>query len=303
MNILVTGYPGFLAKNLALAIADNSEHNFTFVNRLNNSINNCIFGKNLSYWYCNLEHEESVKWMMNCIKHDVVVHCAANADNSKDGGFKVYEDNVKMCHNLLDYCKEGTRFLLTSSSAVYGNIAEYNGSPCKEEDGVCPSSLYGASKVACETLVRVYTEQGKVHGLSLRFPAMVGPHMTHGVLKDVLRKIDSDSEVIELFGEYPGSTKPFLHVSDAILAINVFMKKLLVGELNICPSDSISVMSLATIVMGVRNRIKLVNFGGQNTVWSGDNRYVSMSNAGMQEVGLAPPMTSREAIERAVSEN
>lgn len=300
MKILVTGYPGFLATNLAYYLSKSKKESddIVFTYRGCNLLPTpqC---DNLSESQCDLLDYMDVYCLMNDLRPDVIIHLAASSDNSKGQSFEMFENNVKMTYNLLENCKNGTSFIFASSSAVYGD--------CMLEgmwEGALPNptSLYGASKIACENLIDLYGY--KVNGIKLRFPAIVGPYMTHGLLRDIIRKLDSDSPELELFGEAPGSIKPYLHVGDAIGAIIYATNTNYTGSFNIShDASAISVEDVAHLVMKTRNKYKPIKFLGESTVWQGDNKRVHMNSSLSLRYGFPEPMSCIDAIIKATEEN
>lgn len=301
-KILVTGYPGFLASNLEQKL---NQIGSIFVTRRELScIRYNMNNRNIHYVQCDLLNSSEVWSMLDEAKPDVIIHLAAFADNAAEQE-DVYEDNVQMCLNLLKGIKTQdqfpdrvkTRFVLASSSAVYGNGSAWEAEPTE------PTSLYGASKLACETLVDVYGKLGIVDGISLRFPAMVGPNMTHGMLKDIIRKVGEPEDKLIVFGRSPGSRKPYLHVDDAIQAILKFgIEGYENSPINVSPHDNITVLDVANMVMVEKGSAKKIVF--TEKTWAGDNPYVSMDNDRMRWLGLSLSYpTSVSAIEKAIGEN
>ncbi len=84
-----------------------------------------------------------------------------------------FDSNVRGTWNILEAAriKKVTRFIFSSSAAVYGNKEGI----CCEEDLCIPSSAYGLSKYVGEQLVAYYARVHGVPGISLRYFNVFGP--------------------------------------------------------------------------------------------------------------------------------
>jgi UDP-glucose 4-epimerase len=232
---------------------------------------------------------------------DTIVHFAADPTTKpdQDNPFKSFDDNIRMVQNLLHHCKEGTRFIFASTILVYGNV-EY----AKETYEQVPTSIYGASKTACEALISAYKTLKGIKPVNLRLCATVGSGMTHGALKDIIRKTLQSNKPLELFGDEPGSIKPFIHVSDVCRAVKFFINNSLCDTYNLTPDDNISILRIANIVMEEINMSKEIKWLGSESVWKGDNPLLSFSNAKIQKAGFRINYTKSETvIRKAVNEN
>jgi UDP-glucuronate 4-epimerase len=65
------------------------------------------------------------------------------------------------------------RFVFCSSISVYGDVG---GGAIAEATPLRPSSVYGATKVACEQLIRGFAAEYGLDGVSLRIARVYGPY-------------------------------------------------------------------------------------------------------------------------------
>lgn len=193
-------------------------------------------------------------------KPDIILHTAGDArQNSptKD----LWRANVDTTLNLLESCKvlEKVKFVYCSSIVTE----------------LSPLNLYGASKLAGEALVQSYSKDN-LQGFVFRFPAVAGAGNKHGVVKDIVRKVLDDSSDIELFGEEPGSIKPFVYAGE--LACNI-LKLILPDKYNnyklykLGSGDNISVLNIAQIVMEMTKKYKNITWN-PSKVWKEDSNNV-----------------------------
>lgn len=284
MKILITGCSGFVGRNLI-------KH---------------MFNKNHSYYCVNSDTDISdraeIAEVLTDIQPDCIINLAALAvpGVKKELWEKMWKVNVDGVKNLLDFAPHGCKFIQASSITIYGH--DY----CNEINPSNPTSIYGASKVAAEALVDAYTNLGLVDGISLRFCAIVGPSLTHGVLKDFIRKIKTE-ENLEILGDYPGSIKPYLHVNDVCLAIEAAID--LKGDhpkgIIVTANNSVSIDKIADICMNSLNIKKEKVWLGESKNFAGDNREVIASNReALYYLGWYPKHEiSEDAIRQAIKEN
>ena len=64
-----------------------------------------------------------------------------------------------------------------------------------------PISLYGASKLASESLITAWAGTFGAKGFIHRFANIVGPRGTHGVIFDFIHKLKSDPSRLEVLGD------------------------------------------------------------------------------------------------------
>jgi UDP-glucose 4-epimerase len=155
-----------------------------------------------------------------------------------------------------------------------------------------------------ECLVREYTRLERVRGISLRFVANCGPHSSHGLIHDIVKKLRSDTKELELLGDYPGSVKPFCYVKDTCQAIISALNSSYNGPINICTSQVLSVYQVANIVMKELGINKPIKWLGEESNWEGDDLQVCCSNRLAYEIlKWRPTYKGEGVVKMAVQEN
>jgi UDP-glucose 4-epimerase len=106
---------------------------------------------------------------------DAVVHLAGlkRADESVGQPARYYRQNVGQTSNVLLAMEQaGVRdVVFSSSAAVYG---ETSALPVRETDPTRPVNPYGATKLACEDLLRWTAAAGQVNAIALRYFNVAG---------------------------------------------------------------------------------------------------------------------------------
>lgn len=148
---------------------------------------------------------------------DTVIHLAANADvrNGWSQPFRDLQANTVFTAHLLEAMRaQGVkRLLFASSSSVYGDAPV----PTPETYSGQQTSLYGASKLACEGLIGAYAAAGHISATVFRFTSMLGRYYKHGLVADFVRQFQENGGVKVLGGGSVPRTR--MHVDDGVSAI------------------------------------------------------------------------------------
>lgn len=112
-------------------------------------------------------------------KHAVeaIVHCGAISGPmlAKGEPLKLVAVNIDATAALLDLARRLTmrRFVFCSSISVYGDVGL---APITEDTPLRPTSVYGATKAACEQLIQGFATEYNLDGVSLRIGRVYGPY-------------------------------------------------------------------------------------------------------------------------------
>ena len=189
---LVTGGAGFIGSHLVDALVEQGNKvrvidNFS--SGREEFLSHHMSGDCVEVINGDLLDREAIMSAMDGI--ETVHHMAANPDIRL--GTEVTDTDLKQgtiaTYNVLEAMRlsEVGRISFASSSAVYGEASVM---PTPESYGpVMPISLYGASKLASESLI---TAWGGTFGAKVfihRFANIVGPRGTHGVIFDFIHKL------------------------------------------------------------------------------------------------------------------
>ena len=235
--------------------------------------------------------------------HDVVFHLAAHAnirqsfaDHRAD-----LDNNLIGTLNVLEamYKNEIQDLVFASTSAVYG---EATVRPTTEDYSPVQTSLYGASKLACEAYAEAYTEISPMKFWAFRFANVVGERCRRGVIWDFIHKLLKNPNELEILGDGKQS-KEYLHAQDCVNGIIIGYQKASskVNIFNLGVDEQTLVDRVADIVikeMGLKN-VKRKYTGGPRG-WIGDNPVVELSLDRIKKIGWRQEIPSEEAIRRTI---
>lgn len=229
-----------------------------------------------------------------------VYHMAANSDIQKsatDPGID-YSSTFLTTVSLLDAMRKYNvrELLFASTSAVYGDKREL----LSEDTGnLSPVSYYGAAKLASEAFISAYTAMNGMSANIIRFPNVVGPRLTHGVIFDFTKRLRENPAVLEILGD-GNQDKPYLYVTDLVEAMLSVKYAPGVEIFNAGVESSTTVRRIADIVceeMGLKN--VEYKFTGGTVGWLGDVPKFQYDLSKIRAHGWSAKHTSDEAVRLA----
>lgn len=235
--------------------------------------------------------------------YDAIFHLAANADVRFGPKFpsRDLQQNTIATHRILEAARISgvKKFIFSSTGSVYGE-SELIPTP---ENSPFPiqTSLYGASKLACEGLVAAYAESFDMQTWIFRFVSILGPRYTHGHIFDFYQQLMIHPESLTVLGN-GYQKKSYLHVEDCIDAIFLALDN---------PTSNVNIFNLGVDdYCEVRDSIKWitremgltpqVNFGQEEKGWIGDNPLIYLDISKIRKLGWAPRFSIEEAVCRTV---
>lgn len=152
-------------------------------------------------------------------KIDAIVHCGAISGPMMAQGepLKLVAVNIDATAALLDLARRHgmRRFVFCSSISVYGDVGP---ATIAEDTPLRPTSVYGATKVACEQLIRGFAAEYGLDGVSLRIGRVYGPYRrAHCHLKTMIGSSEAGRPT-EIPCD-PGFVYHYIYVDDVAEAI------------------------------------------------------------------------------------
>lgn len=235
---------------------------------------------------------------------DAIFHLAANADVrfGADHPSKDLEQNTIVTQKVLEAARVAgiKKFLFSSTGSVYGQT-ELVPTP---EDAPFPvqTSLYGASKLACEGLITAYAETFGMQVWIFRFVSILGPRYTHGHVYDFFQQLMQHPNELKVLGD-GHQKKSYLHVSDCIEAIHVATQapSKLVNVINLGVDGYCEVRESISWITDELHLDPKIEFGGGTKGWAGDNPLIHLDVRKIQDLGWAPQFSIEEAVRETVS--
>jgi nucleoside-diphosphate-sugar epimerase len=237
-----------------------------------------------------------------------IIHAATDTDQSykmKDP-LTLFDSNIQGTHHVLDFASTHgtTKFLFTSSGAVYGNqpqeithiSEEYNGAPMT----VDIRSAYGQSKRASEFLCAAYSKDFVLKTMIARCFAFVGPwlpldsnYAIGNFIRDAL-----NADPITILGDGT-PRRSYLYAADLTIWLwTILFKGQSSYPYNVGSEDDLSIYDLAhkvTESLSIQVPITRMNEIVQNLPVE---RYVPSTQRARTELGLVAYINLSDAIQR-----
>ena len=303
-KVFITGCAGFIGSNLANRLLSKGHEvvgldNFStgqerfLPDTQQNSKFRLIRG--------NLLDEASLKeGMAGC---DMVFHLGANADVrfGVDHPRRDLEQNTQATFNVLEAMRANgmTKIAFSSTGSVYGEAKVFP----TPEDAPFPvqTSLYGASKLAGESLIQAYCEGFGFHSWIFRFVSILGERYTHGHVFDFYKQLKNDPSKLRVLGNGK-QRKSYLYIQDCLdailLAVDEAKEKVNIFNLGVdgyCQvNDSIGWICRE---MGVSPKLE---YTGGDRGWVGDNPFIFLDTKKIQSLGWRPKVSIEEGVVRTV---
>jgi UDP-glucose 4-epimerase len=234
---------------------------------------------------------------------DFVYHIAANADVrfGTERPNRDLEQNTVATSNVLEAMRANgvKRIAFPSTGSVYGEPSVFP----TPEDAPFPiqTSLYGASKLACEGLISAYCEGFGFEGWIFRFVSVLGERYTHGHVFDFYKQLRSDPTRLHVLGN-GRQRKSYMHVQDCVdamfLAVDKARDKVNIFNLGFDGyTEVMDSVGWITAHLGLQPKI---TFSGGERGWIGDNPFIFLDTKKIRSLDWRPKLDIREGIIRTL---
>ena len=309
MSILVTGGAGFIGSNLVKALITDGRETQVLDNLSSGrmeSLERVRRNAKFSFQKQDLLNKESLAIPQGCKS---IFHLAANPEVRV--GFSSPElhftQNVVTTFNLLEAARKGDAetIAFASTSTVYGDARTV---PTPEDYAPMePISMYGASKLACESIITSYAHNYGIRAIIFRLANIIGPDSNHGVIYDFTNKLVKDPSRLEVLGDGT-QNKSYLHISDCVSAILAAHERARekVNVYNVGSQDQVRVTQIAKAVIDAmkspNTRIELTGGVDNGRGWKGDVKNMLLDVTRISELGWRPRYSSLEAVKLTANE-
>ena len=141
-------------------------------------------------------------------------------------------------------------------------------------------------------------EQVDFQAYIIRFPNVVGPCLTHGVIYDFIRKLNHNPTQLDVLGDGK-QCKPYMLVHDLIEGVLIAQNRLedAFNVINLCVDSATSVTDIATMLIGEMGLSNVnIKYSWGEVGWAGDVSRFSYDLTQMKSIEIIPIYTSDEAV-------
>ena len=235
-----------------------------------------FIGQNLVKRYSNedvVEHQRHFNLLakLDWFQPDVIINCAAEIYNPDS----MYDVNVKLVKDCLDYCKEypTTQFIQLGSSSEYGIVNR----PTCEQDSIQVDNMYSGTKGVATLLCQTYAKQFNIDVQIIRPYSPYGPgERSHRLFPALWRAFKLNSPMTLAMGVHD-----FCYIDDFVAAVD-----LIIGHELRIPGEIINVSSgeqqsnstvLETFrrITGIQGNVEVTNKFTTPPVWIANITHVT----------------------------
>lgn len=304
MKIVVTGCSGFIGSNLVDHLLARGHtvigiDNFSTGQR--KFLENAISQHNFELIEGDLLDLPGLKnWISGT---EFVYHLAANADVrfGTEHPRKDLEQNTIATFNVLEAMRANNikKIVFSSTGSIYGE-AQIIPTP---ENAPFPiqTSLYGASKLAGESLIAAYCEGFGFQSWIFRFVSILGERYTHGHVFDFYNNLKKDPKRLKVLGNGK-QRKSYLYIQDCLNAIQIALDK---------TSDKVNIFNLGVdsycelndsigwicAELGVQPQLE---YTGGDRGWIGDNPFIFLATSKIRALGWYSKLSIQEGVIQTV---
>ena len=300
MKALVTGAAGFIGSHLVERLLKTG-HEVVGFDNFSTGQRKFLIGAQTSDRFELIEGDLSDEQQIETAMRDAefVWHLAANADVrfGTDQPRRDLEQNTIVTANVLEAMRKNEvhGIAFSSTGSIYGEASII---PTPED---CPmpvqTSLYGASKLACEGMISAYCEGFDMRAWIFRFVSILGERYTHGHIFDFYRRLLNDPDHLHILGNGK-QRKSYLYIHDCLSAMfkAVEVAPDVVNVLNLGTDEYVEVNDSVDLIT---NHLELTperSYAGGERGWIGDSPFIFLDCKRMRGLGWSPKYSIRDGI-------
>ncbi len=305
MKYFVTGGAGFIGSNMVDRLLKDTKNEVVVYDNLSTGnirfLDDANTNKRFRFVEADLLDADKVKQeMAGC---DFVFHFAANADIrfGLEHPRKDLEQNTIVTFNVLEGMRHNNinKLVFPSTGPVYGESTVIP----TPEDAPMPiqTSLYGASKLACEGMIEAYCEGFGMTAYIYRFVSILGERYTHGHVFDFVKKLKEDPSKLFILGNGM-QRKSYLYIQDCLDAILISVERAnkKVNIFNLGVDNYCEVNDSARWIADELGLNPQFEYSGGERGWIGDNPFIYLDTKRIRSLGWEPKCSIEEGVRKTV---
>ena len=282
LKIAITGASGFIGSNIFKYICKTHE-----VYALSHSTKSWRLDER-ELIYLDITNREKCKIIMDKLKPDIVIHCAAYGINyNEKDPKKIIETNVIGTLNLLNSCTNVPMFINTGSCFEYG----IQNKPIRENMNIAPETTYGMSKALSTNMLQSFS---KIKSVTLRLFTVYGYHEAKYRLVPYLLYSSLSKTPAKLSNKH--NVRDFVFIEDVVRAYEIILKKYNKIEnmaiFNVGSGKQTSLNEIATMTGAQVKWEQSVRPKEPKRIWQADIQKIK------KELGWSPKYSLEKGIEK-----
>jgi len=239
---------------------------------------------------------------------DFVFHLSANADvrHGLEHPGRDLQQNTTATFNVLEAMRATgvKRLAFASTGSVYGETKIIP----TPEDAPFPiqTSLYAASKLACEGLIHAYCEGFGFEGYIFRFVSILGERYTHGHVLDFCKQLLAHPDHLRVLGDGT-QRKSYLYVGDCLSAMlhviqlaTAQRSRHRVETYNLGTNQYCEVKNSVGWICAAMKLQPRLEYSGGDRGWVGDNPFIFLDTKKICATGWKTTLSIEQGIVRTL---
>ncbi|CAI50147.1 GalE family epimerase/dehydratase [Natronomonas pharaonis DSM 2160] len=299
-RVCITGGGGFVGSHLAERLVDAND--VVVVDRFSNGRREWV--PDAADIVAGDLRDQTVRAAAITDDTDLVFHLAADKAVDSDDPDEQFRLNTDLTAGVLERMRSVgcDAIAFTSSSTVYGEAPR----PTPEDYAPLePISMYGAAKLAEESLLSVHAHSHGMDAWVFRFANIVGPRLQPGaVIPDFIEKLREDPTTLEILGD-GRQRKSYMHIDDCVDAMCHIVETADgdgLNTYNLGTRTTTAVRRIADIVADELGADPTYEYTGGDRGWVGDVPRMRLAIEKLSALGWDPSQSSDEAVRQAASE-
>ena len=256
-RILLTGATGFLGSHIARVIT-NYNIELIALKRENSNLFRCKTFQNKVNWI-NIDTAGGWKKKVIDLNPTHLIHSAWIAvDSNQRDDIKKQIENIYFLSDLLKISKKInlTQIIGFGSQAEYGILND----KVSEDNIANPVSLYGATKVATQQILKTFCELNKIDWIWLRLFSITGEHENNNwLIPSIISKVIAGKTINMTLGEQKYS---YMYVNDfALIILKLINSKVDSGIYNVSANNPKTIKEITNLICEKLNILTKINWG------------------------------------------
>lgn len=288
-SVVITGSSGFLGRNIARALRD-AGYDPVGIDRAPDHPEAGL----IEHHKLELPNARIVE-ILRRLQPVAIVHAGAPSSVPASVADPVadFHGALDSLVSLLDTMRRvspGTRMILLSSAAVYGNPETL---PIVEDSACKPVSPYGYNKLLSEKVMEEFATVFGTPGCALRIFSAYGPGLRRQILWDICKKARSGR--VDLFGTGQ-ETRDFVHARDVAAAVVVVAKgaSFEAEVYNVASGTETTIAETADVLLDALHLNLPVTFSGDTRVGDPVNWRADITR--LRRLGYFPSVLIKDGI-------
>ena len=170
------------------------------------------------------------------------------------------------------------------------------------------TSLYAASKLACEGFIHAYCEGYGFEGYIFRFVSILGERYTHGHVLDFYKQLLAHPDHLKVLGDGT-QRKSYLYIGDCldgdaarVIAQGTAKKaRHRVETYNLGTDEYVQVNDSIRFICSALGLKPKLEYSGGNKGWVGDNPFIFLDTKKIRATGWKTTLTIEQGIVRTLA--